>query len=55
MDDLLQRLKRERRWALVFFLVSAALIVLVQQALAPPADAPFPPAAVTDTADAIRR
>jgi hypothetical protein len=35
MDELLERLKRERRWAVALFLVAAAFIAAVQSALAP--------------------
>jgi uncharacterized protein involved in exopolysaccharide biosynthesis len=33
--EVLDRVRRERRWAVAFFLVSAALIAAVQFALAP--------------------
>ena len=37
MEDVLLRLKRERRWALALFLIGAALIWAVQWGLVPAA------------------
>jgi hypothetical protein len=38
MDELLERLERERRWTVALFLVAAAFIAAVQFALAPGVD-----------------
>jgi len=37
MQTLLDRLKRERRWALLFFVVAAAAMILVQHFVVAPA------------------
>lgn len=47
MRALLDRLKRERRWAVALLIVSAALIFLVQNYLVPPAAGPAAPPAET--------
>jgi uncharacterized protein involved in exopolysaccharide biosynthesis len=35
MDGLLERLKRERRWTVAFFLLAGAVILTIQGTLAP--------------------
>ncbi len=40
MHPVLERLKRERRWALALFVVAAAVIVLIQRFVVPHAAEP---------------
>jgi hypothetical protein len=53
MEDLLERLKRERRWTIACFLVGAAFIIAVRFAFAPdPIDLSFEPPAESRPAEA---